>query len=112
MRTVGLLLWAIAVLALSVGMTQAGVQYVDSPPLAEVVKAQVRDVKQQAQTVVPLITWGGDIATILANGNSEITKKQSIFGKSGLIGRSIFCGVFAVMRTMQFGVVSDNCKSW
>lgn len=84
MRTVGLLLWAVTVLAFSVGVTQAGVQYVDSPPLAEVVKAQVGDVKQNAQTVVPLITWGGDIATILANGNTEITGKQSILGKKGL----------------------------
>ncbi len=84
MRFVGSLLCAMVVLAFSAGITQAGVQYVDSPPLAEVVKARVGDVNQKAQTVVPLITWGGDIATILANGNSEITGKQSILGKNGL----------------------------
>ncbi len=33
---------------------------------------------------LPLITWGGDIATIAANGSAAITQKQSVFGKSGL----------------------------
>jgi ABC-type nitrate/sulfonate/bicarbonate transport system substrate-binding protein/outer membrane protein OmpA-like peptidoglycan-associated protein len=33
---------------------------------------------------VPIITWGGDIATLYANGNSRNTVKTSIFGKLGL----------------------------
>ncbi|AUI88024.1 hypothetical protein BS333_16755 [Vibrio azureus] len=33
---------------------------------------------------LPLITWGGDIATIAANGTDDITQKGSLFGKSGL----------------------------
>ncbi|HDZ9335912.1 TPA: OmpA family protein [Vibrio cholerae] len=33
---------------------------------------------------LPLITWGGDIATIAGNGSDDITQKASIFGKSGL----------------------------
>jgi outer membrane protein OmpA-like peptidoglycan-associated protein len=33
---------------------------------------------------VPLITWGGDIATILANGNEARTAKNSLFGQQGL----------------------------
>lgn len=33
---------------------------------------------------VPIITWGGDIATTVANGNSRQTSKGSIFDKEGL----------------------------
>ncbi|RWX47354.1 NitT/TauT family transport system substrate-binding protein [Candidatus Electrothrix communis] len=33
---------------------------------------------------VPLITWGGDIATILANGNNKNTAAGSIFAKQNL----------------------------
>lgn len=34
--------------------------------------------------MVPLITWGGDIATIIANGNSPKTTSGSIFAQKGL----------------------------
>ncbi|PSV69641.1 OmpA family protein [Photobacterium angustum] len=33
---------------------------------------------------LPLITWGGDIATIAGNGSDDITQKGSTFSKSGL----------------------------
>jgi ABC-type nitrate/sulfonate/bicarbonate transport system substrate-binding protein len=33
---------------------------------------------------LPIITWGGDIATILANGDNKVTQKNSIFKNSGL----------------------------
>ncbi len=33
---------------------------------------------------LPMITWGGDIATISGNGADDITKKSSIFGQKGL----------------------------
>jgi len=33
---------------------------------------------------VPLITWGGDMPTILANGNAAKTQAGSIFGRDGL----------------------------
>jgi ABC-type nitrate/sulfonate/bicarbonate transport system substrate-binding protein/outer membrane protein OmpA-like peptidoglycan-associated protein len=33
---------------------------------------------------LPLITWGGDIATILANGDASKTRQGSIFAKAGL----------------------------
>jgi ABC-type nitrate/sulfonate/bicarbonate transport system substrate-binding protein len=60
------------------------VQYVKAPPLAEVVKAKVQDVKSGGAVQVPLITWGGDMATILANGNSKNTVAGSIFAKQKL----------------------------
>ncbi|MBC8394950.1 MAG: OmpA family protein [Deltaproteobacteria bacterium] len=62
----------------------SGVSYIQSPPLAEVIRAQVGNVKSGQYTQVPLITWGGDIATILANGNSAKTTSNSIFGQKGL----------------------------
>ncbi|BFM49527.1 ABC transporter substrate-binding protein [Marinomonas sp. THO17] len=33
---------------------------------------------------LPIITWGGDIATILANGNQAVTQPGSIFADAGL----------------------------
>ena len=62
----------------------SGVSYIQSPPLAEVIRAQVGNVKSGQYTQVPLITWGGDIATILANGNSAKTTSNSVFGQKGL----------------------------
>jgi ABC-type nitrate/sulfonate/bicarbonate transport system substrate-binding protein/outer membrane protein OmpA-like peptidoglycan-associated protein len=53
-------------------------------PLDSVVKTPVSDVKSQVNVILPIITWGGDIATIYANGNSDITTPNSIFGKAGL----------------------------
>lgn len=57
--------------------------YVQSPPLSQVVKTSVGPV-QGGVTTVPYITWGGDIATIHANGNSDLTTSNSIFGQNGL----------------------------
>ncbi len=64
--------------------TSFAVQYVKAPPLAEAVKAKVQDVKDGGAVQVPLITWGGDIATILANGNNKNTAAGSIFAKQNL----------------------------
>ncbi|MCI4625981.1 MAG: ABC transporter substrate-binding protein [Candidatus Magnetoovum sp. WYHC-5] len=61
----------------------SGVNYIDSPPLNQVVKGAIVDCSDSA-VQVPLITWGGDIATIYANGNNKNTAKESIFAKQGL----------------------------
>lgn len=61
-----------------------GVQYVDSPPLGQIVSTGVGEVRTGGPTKVPLITWGGDIATILANGNRRSTTAGSIFGTQNL----------------------------
>jgi len=63
---------------------QAAPQYVKSPPLSEVVQVEVSAVKKAEETQLPIITWGGDIATILANGNSVGTVKESTFGQKAL----------------------------
>ena len=59
-------------------------KYVDSPPLTQVVKAQVIPVREGGATQLPIITWGGDIATILANGSSVTTAPRSLFDVQGL----------------------------
>ena len=61
-----------------------GVQYVDSPPMLQNVTTSVGEVRTGGATKVPLITWGGDIGTIMANGNRTVTTPTSIFGKQNL----------------------------
>lgn len=60
------------------------VTYVPAPPLQNVVRVNVGDVKNPASPKIPIITWGGDIATILANGNSLTTVNGSLFNRQGL----------------------------
>ncbi|MFH0784932.1 MAG: ABC transporter substrate-binding protein [Pseudomonadota bacterium] len=63
----------------------AAIEFIAAPPLAEVVKDAVADVRSDsAGVMLPLITWGGDIATIYANGNTLRTAKGSIFDREGL----------------------------
>lgn len=66
------------------GTAAQAVQYVDAPPLAKVISAAAEEIKPAEQVRVPLITWGGDEATILANGNAASTASGSIFGTKGL----------------------------
>ncbi len=60
------------------------VQYIQMRPLEQVIKASVGSVKPGKEDKLPLITWGGDEATILANGNAIKTKSGSIFARKGL----------------------------
>jgi ABC-type nitrate/sulfonate/bicarbonate transport system substrate-binding protein/outer membrane protein OmpA-like peptidoglycan-associated protein len=55
-----------------------------SPPLATQIKTGAGRVASGKTIRVPLITWGGDIATILANGSSAKTGSNSIFAQKGL----------------------------
>lgn len=76
--------FVLAALLFSLPAVGLAVQYVDSPPLGQTVTAQVGAVQSGGPVKVPLITWGGDIATILANGNGTMTGSGSIFGKQNL----------------------------
>lgn len=69
-------------------------QFVASPPLTQVVSTPVGNVAP-GPVQVPLITWGGDIATILANGNSATTLPASAFGRAGLNVKLVRQDVFA-----------------
>lgn len=50
----------------------------------ELAGTPIRDYRPGPTVKVPMITWGGDIATILANGDARRTRKNSIFAKEGL----------------------------
>lgn len=64
--------------------TSHAVEYVQAPPLADIITTPVGEIQASAFTQVPLITWGGDEATILANGNSVQTAPGSIFARKKL----------------------------
>lgn len=78
------LLLSVMLVPVLLGIASAAPQYVTSPPLAEVIRAQVGDVKKSEEISLPVITWGGDIATIAANGASIGTTAESVFGRNGL----------------------------
>ena len=61
----------------------AAAQFIQSHPLTQVVTTPVGAVAS-GPVQVPIITWGGDIATIYANGNARNTVKTGLFGKLGL----------------------------
>ncbi len=60
------------------------VNYVQNKPMTETVSTQVGTVRSGDTTNVPLISWGGDIATIHANGDAVLTRSGSIFDNLGL----------------------------
>lgn len=54
-------------------------------PLSDVVSStKVGSVSTSGTVQVPIITWGGDMATLVANGNAFKTASGSPFGKNGL----------------------------
>ena len=52
--------------------------------LSKVISPTVNDCSLKAPYVLPLITWGGDIPTVFANGNDSNTQPGSIFDQTGL----------------------------
>ncbi len=72
------------VLLFALPATGVAVQYIDSPPMWQTITTRVGEVQDKGPVTVPLITWGGDIATILANGNGTVTSSSSIFAKENL----------------------------
>lgn len=57
--------------------------YIQLKPLDSLVGTSTGSVKS-GTNILPVITWGGDIATIYANGSQGKTAKGSIFSKHGL----------------------------
>jgi ABC-type taurine transport system substrate-binding protein/outer membrane protein OmpA-like peptidoglycan-associated protein len=66
------------------GVAGGAPRYVELHPFTKTVTVPVGDVTDKDEVIVPLITWGGDIATILANGGARATSSSSIFGTKGL----------------------------
>lgn len=71
------------------------VNYIQIAPMKQIVKGVVGNVQHKDTTIIPIITWGGDIATIYGNGNSTQTRADSILGKLGLNYRLIRQDVFS-----------------
>jgi len=61
------------------GNAVSAADYVNSPPLRNVVNTSVSDCRSQSTLKVPMIAWGGDIPTLVANGNSLNTESDSLF---------------------------------
>jgi ABC-type nitrate/sulfonate/bicarbonate transport system substrate-binding protein/outer membrane protein OmpA-like peptidoglycan-associated protein len=57
---------------------------ISSPPFSKVIKSSVSDCNLRAPYTLPLITWGGDIPTVYANGGTLQTGKGSIFDQNGV----------------------------
>lgn len=53
-------------------------------PLSEVVRTPVGTVQGGGVVEAPIITWGADLATIYANGNTRVTAPGSLFEQGGL----------------------------
>lgn len=56
----------------------------DAQPLTKIVTASVSECRLGQTVQVPMITWGGDEATIYANGGKARTAAGSLFAKRGL----------------------------
>lgn len=66
-------------------ITQATPNYIKIKPITQaVIGVRTGEVSTARPVQVPIIAGGGDIATILANGNMKRTGKESIFAKAGL----------------------------
>lgn len=58
-------------------------QYIENKPLDQMVTVAVGPVKP-GQMQLPVITWGGDIATLLGNGGAVTTQPGSVFASQKL----------------------------
>lgn len=75
-------------------VAMAAPHYVDVKPLKYLINTPVAVVKQDAN-ILPIITWGGDIATIYANGGELGTASGSLFAQNGLNYRLVREDAFA-----------------
>jgi ABC-type nitrate/sulfonate/bicarbonate transport system substrate-binding protein/outer membrane protein OmpA-like peptidoglycan-associated protein len=77
------------------------VKYLDAPKsLNAVLTGSLKSARGTGATKLPVITWGGDIATIYANGGST-TSKGSIFDDEGL--------EFEIFREDNFVTQAQKC---
>ena len=82
-------------LALTAPLALSAPRYVESPPLAASLARTPIGAVRAGPVQVPLITWGGDIATIHANGDQAATAANSAFAKEGLDLRLVREDVFS-----------------
>jgi len=71
----------------SVGTAHAGTaqaaNYVQFKPMSQVVTEGIRDCRGGEGSNIPMITWGADMVTIYANGNSLETQAGSLIANAG-----------------------------
>ena len=75
---------AALLLALVAPGVASAAKFIDAPPLTKVAKSAVSACPVHDVLPLPVITWGGDIATIYANGNQAETVRGSIFANANL----------------------------
>ncbi len=73
----------IGLLAMS-GALNAAPHYVEAPPLATVLANTKTGDVATGTVQIPIITWGGDMATVYANGNQARTVRSSALGQEQL----------------------------
>ena len=79
------LLWpSLAISIFLTGSLCAAFSPVQQPPLKNLVSSQIGEVLETGSLRVPIITWGGDIPTVYANGNSRKTVAGSLFAEKDL----------------------------
>lgn len=83
MKRIGMQLGFVLLAVLSPLISIAAPAYIEFKPLDSVIKTTVADVKPGAD-ILPIITWGGDIATVYANGNTRQTAADSLLGAASL----------------------------
>ncbi|MEK7641401.1 MAG: ABC transporter substrate-binding protein [Patescibacteria group bacterium] len=76
-----------------IGLTASAAQYIENKPLDQLVTGTVGPVKSGA-IELPVITWGGDIATLHANGGAVNTQPGSLFNAQKLNFKIIRKDVF------------------
>ncbi|MDD5165427.1 MAG: ABC transporter substrate-binding protein [Candidatus Pacebacteria bacterium] len=86
--------FAALLLLATVALRVNAAQYVENKQLSQVVTAKVGDVKS-GTIPLPVITWGGDVATLLANGGDVKTQPNSLFAAQKLDFKIIRKDVFA-----------------
>ena len=87
--------WGAFFILLTWTLNAAALTPVALKPMEQTVTDPVGAVKPAQQVNVPIITWGGDIATVFANGDAALTQPGGIFGKLGLNFRLMRQDVFA-----------------
>lgn len=79
---------ALLVVALATTVVAAP-RYIELKPLADVVDTPVAAVSARGPVSLPLITWGGDVATVHGNGDARATRSGSIFDRYDLSFRLV-----------------------
>jgi ABC-type nitrate/sulfonate/bicarbonate transport system substrate-binding protein/outer membrane protein OmpA-like peptidoglycan-associated protein len=86
--------WGVSLALLLWGSALVAVTPVALEPLANLADMPVGNVRPDGQVDLPIITWGGDIATVQANGNATVTQPGGAFAKLGLSFRLLRQDVF------------------